>query len=546
MLDSGRLWLSGGTVSPETRRVSARCRCPSGHAFDGEFYVAINTQTHPDAVDVIIFTGLQSCSCPECGAECAIAEPVTLHDPENGRFALYIPGMLSHLELHLRAVLLRRLANADGGEYPVYFGDFQSLVGRAALAAWQSRRRLLVDGAVDDAGQSTSTESGEIPEEDRPSILEAFADLADVDSRPPSFPPEPDSDEADDWLDDRALGMLSSTMEEDTQNPALPPSRFEADTNPPPRRSVAPEAKDVALNIEADRVILSHRVAAEIGHSYDPEHTELWVQLHDDEGFPVVALTLVAEPGATSSPRLHWIVDMTSRAHLEVLEHLRSDYRAEVVLHTTNMSEVKRFEVAGGRERNVERVLKRAERMMDYSREEYFPERATARLKRLTRPLGPELPAIWQDATGRAESFVGARSNLDRLVGWLSPDKQDELVFVRSLPLNRLDEVVARVLSDAIRFGVSLPEEMKERAIAFGLAVDREDLMLKLTESFNRMVRKGKGPPEELAAANWQELFDDCAREGVEPHKDNWEQADELLSRFDLLTSTGGKGDRDS
>ncbi|MCP4676121.1 MAG: hypothetical protein GY854_11565 [Deltaproteobacteria bacterium] len=534
----GRYANSGEPVRSETHRRHVRYRCAGGHAFAAEIYTAINIQTDKEALDELTFTGLQSERCPECGIDCTAAEPVTLHDPEKMRFALFIPGVLSHEELNLRTVLLTALAAADAADIPLYFGDFQTLVGRAALAAWKTGRQIglsssSVSVVTSSTGSKTINGSSTNETSKMPIIHEAFADLADSDHRHPSVLPEPDAEDADDWLDDKALGPASRFPESSTTD------RFRMDTKPPVKPSAIAKTSEATFDIEGERIILIHQVPAELDHTFSPKRAELWIQLRVSGGLPLIVLTLVADPAQTDSPHLHWLLDVSRDTHLEIARSLEREFRAEVRIYTRELTEAARFEVGRDRERNVSAVLDRMARVLEENPEPISFDDAATRFRGLAHPLGKEVPPFPDVDPAPARSFQAAQSSIAKLTSWLTPERHDYLVFTRSFSLRRLGEHIRSGLGDAIRFGVRLPDNLKSRAIDVGLAADREDLLLKLTQAFNKLIHRGKGPPEEIAAANWHELFEDCSKEGMELDSRDWNRAEELLDRFGLNRPDG-------
>ena len=169
----------------DTTRKLVRCVCPNGHVFAARIYVAINKATDSQALDEISTTGLQTVQCHLCTATCQLAEPFTLNDPQNKKFALYIPSVLAHKELELRARLTADLAQTDLDEIPFYFLSCQILLGQQGLLGWMDNR------------DPFDTQE----ELEQPRIHEAFADLLTTKSAPPPpfVDPDLDLEERDDF-----------------------------------------------------------------------------------------------------------------------------------------------------------------------------------------------------------------------------------------------------------------------------------------------------------------------------------------------------------
>jgi hypothetical protein len=517
--------LSSIRISKEARKSHVRCRCISGHAFYAEIYTALDMRENADAVDALVSVGLQQVRCAECGVGCSVAEPVTIHDPAKKRFSLFIPDMLSHRELELRALLLEKLITAGADDFPPYFSDFQTLVGRTALGLWltssKGATRTASSGAPAEAGPSSDkAPDGENPlvsNEEPPPIHEAFADLDDGESYMPSYPPEPEADEAeDDWLDDKTFGSG-------------------VHLKPPPSEPPPLTGRQAIVDVEDNRIVLIQRSKNEIIEAFDPARSELWFQLHLLDGFPLVVLALVAEPRDEASPFLLWFVDMTRQAKRSAVLQLQKEYLAEVRLYTPDLKEAMRFEVGGQRESNVALAMDRIHEMLSRPIPNGAFEKACASFRDVKDPLGRNLGPYGFDDMSAAEDFEAAFKNLTSLRSCLAPERFEQLVLIRSFPIPRLDELVSRAIEDAILFGVHLQDDLKDRAVALGLATDRKEIVSKTMSTFDKLLRSGKGPPEEIAASNWQNVLKDCDVEGIEPDFGAWERAEELLDRLGLL-----------
>jgi hypothetical protein len=361
----------------------------------------------------------------------------------------------------------------DPFQLPSYFGDFEVLVGRASLALWHSGRRARADitdvtsttGVTSVSGQpgGENTEVDPVREEE-PVLHEAFADLAHSESRPPSVPPDPDPDDADDWLDDGSFGIARPISDV-----WVPRGNDEEDTSPPPRPSVVIESKKATFDLEGDQVVLIHRISADEVRAFDPRRTDLYFQLHEIDGQPLVVLTLVASSRERESRVLHWFLDVTKETHLEVAEQLQAAYRAEVRLYTPELSEAARFEVEGEREENVAAVLDRARMLLERSDRTYDFDVITAGFARIKQPLGLGLEGLPDERRARPKSHDEALEALEEVARYRDSGVRDDLVFRRSFPIIRLERLIDRAIEDAIRFGVELDEGFRERALRKGL-----------------------------------------------------------------------------
>jgi hypothetical protein len=250
------IWASNRAIHAETHLFSSRCRCANGHPFTAEIHFSINIKTDKPVFDRLASTGTMIVQCPTCKADCRIAEPVTLHDPDKQQFALFIPETLTHREIATRAALLTRIAETEADHIPPYFGDFQTLIGLPDLIEWRSassspplkRPSYAYTGRPSPHPTTqpslTSRKPPRGPVTSNPPIHEAFADLARSDNEAPSYPPpfslESDSEDSGDWLDDKALSEAERALSNGSrQSSKASGSNTGPDSNSPKKKTAS-------------------------------------------------------------------------------------------------------------------------------------------------------------------------------------------------------------------------------------------------------------------------------------------------------------------
>jgi len=653
MSDEGDTRPRGGRLHLETRRERVRCTCADGHVFVATIFKAIDIDINPAALDQLTDKGLQPVTCPVCEANWPLAEPIALHAREGGRFALFVPEPLAHLELHLRAELTREAANADPETVPSYVADFETLVGARALKYWlfgpsasalatvppprrtkSAEPKPPADAApAPEPSRPVSEPSRPAPEpkpapqarpqpKQKPAIHEAFADLMGPEVRTSTIPPELDMDALDaddeeplldeDWLDDDALDagyerpaspLPGAPRSPGSRHAQPPPAAEDAsprearpgrDADPPvdfadllsaddddllvedddldeaaeafeledeeeafgdsiddglrgagKRRPARPGLGDSSGALDAgvgpdievigDRVILRHRVDPDEADRYDPSRSDLWIQLHVIGGFPLVLLTLVTDRKSPERGWLSWPLDLRREPHREVVHALRRSFRAEVRLVVEPDGPRDGFEIGADRELNAAVVLKRATQMLEeLEGDAALFESAVASASSLARPLGSEPPPPFDPErlprpTGTDETWA----QLETLAVWTSGERRDDLVLVRSFPLDHLEKIVAELLDAALELGVALPEPIAERAVESGRAADRAALAARLFARFDETVRRS-GADDDATARNWRRLMDECARRKVEIEAGARDRAEKALERHGL------------
>ena len=204
-----------------TTRRKAWCTCPRGHAFLVQYLVAVDIDDAPKNLEALVEGGTQLVRCPSCGAVWPLAEPIVVDNPRRERLVVFVPELLAHRCLEIRADIAGKIASGDPGEIPGYFAQFQIVVGVNALETW------LGEGSKD----NDEADHGPSVMSLVPRIHEAFADLNEPERvSSTSIPPaEPGSYDAagndrpsgDDWLQDDKIaaaprGGRKETFKEST------------------------------------------------------------------------------------------------------------------------------------------------------------------------------------------------------------------------------------------------------------------------------------------------------------------------------------------
>jgi len=119
-----------------TRAEKGHIPCQCGIIFKTDIYSSVNTSTDSSCQFAVVEGTLNSAVCPRCGKSYDLAVPVTFHDPENLRFAFFIPDALLHDELKLRIELLENMASRSDELIPVYVRSMLVLSGIYELRLW--------------------------------------------------------------------------------------------------------------------------------------------------------------------------------------------------------------------------------------------------------------------------------------------------------------------------------------------------------------------------------------------------------------------------
>jgi hypothetical protein len=620
MTGDGTTTARGGHLHLDTRREKVRCTCSQGHVFTAQIYLAIDIDTHPGALDALTDKGLQQVRCPECRTEWTLAEPLSLHAREGGRYALFVPEALTHRQLHLRADLMREVADADPDAIPTYVADFVTLIGTRALRYWlfgpsaRSATTAPPEEPAEPAAPAPSPASRpsqppaplesvhpfETGPSSIPAVHAAFADLTGPEMRSSSLPPEPGMGEVEDdeplpdedWLDDESLDSRFSRVAVPTNGTTRDPGERHAQPPPPAEdpadRKTKPsrppgsrptpgdvdfagllsqdedsgeflvedeefevdedaidledeeevfggsmseavreqddgadpaEVEDVlaalangaeqAFEVIGDLVILHHRTTEADAELFEPAVSDLWFQLYEIDGFPLAVLTLISDPAAEQPRYLRWPLDLRRQPHRELAQALRRAFRCEVRLVDRDLATLSSFEVSAERELNVAVVLDRVPRALaEIEPEPGLLERAVQLLPTLDAALGhPPPPPLDPERLPETGGLELTRAQLATLAEWTSGELRDQLVLIRSFPLDHLEGIIAEVVGRAVELGVRIPEPLMKRAIDIGHGRSRGELAARLVVAFERYTRRTVAA-DEAVGRNWNELFE--------------------------------------
>jgi len=328
------------------------------------------------------------------------------------------------------------------------------------------------------------------------------------------------SDPPYDCSDDQLTSVAPGPTEGEVSPPPLPNSRTSlnstrrvtdsdviAVTSPevePPAHFLSSEDLQIAIVLEQELWLF---VRLEDVHIYSYRRSlELLIQYCDYRDYPMVFLTLVTERKEEFWIRRS-VLDPYQESDREIVEALARSFAANIVMYVGG-EYLQTLRVAAPRETIAKQILERVaktsakgERRISSAdaRELAFEEPPPVFSQAL--PFGPR--------RGETATLISTATEVDRLISWMSPDKLQYAALTYSIPLPEIDKSIKRVLGEAVRFGIALSDELCEKAVATGLAVNQADLIDKQIKSFASEVRHaGSTFDREAILANWSKLID--------------------------------------
>ncbi|MGM0555881.1 MAG: hypothetical protein ACQEVA_05855 [Myxococcota bacterium] len=390
------------------------------------------------------------------------------------------------------------------------------------------------------APQSNAEESTQVVTDDQ------FIEVVDAGQEEESEPGE-DVDESD-VLEESEFDESSEAATQVTQSPlagsssaateerssetvveALDTSELSAEFDD---ESAADDLDAYATLIDG-RVHASCRVDDSRAEELVDQDLEFYVQYHDIDGVPVVALTLAklderGKPIETIGVPL----DVQHRDDKTIIHRLSEQMDARVDLFTSD-GLVGAFDVRAPLESNLSWILEHAEAAVEGVDREGFIAAAAKFLQ----------PDFERVGTMRHNFFTERFDSLETpsevklasgIVGyWSSDDMFEYLVTNRSFPLDQFRAIQRRVVSAAVDEGIYINAPLRQLAVEMDLAADPMQLIERLITNFAevsvRLKANDLDPYDEWE--NWEALINFAEEMGVTPDPEVLELAESSLER---------------
>jgi hypothetical protein len=240
-------------------------------------------------------------------------------------------------------------------------------------------------------------------------------------------------------------------------------------------------ATELAPLIDDEELWIFVQVGDDDPDAFSEASSDLLIQLKTVDQLPVCILALTDD--RANAVRRAYLNPVRS-ADGRILELLRRDFHATVVVYRGQRRLLRSFRLEAPRAANAKIIIGRAELAP-----QALPERWQEAIDacRLTPPpVGrTEHPFVLEnDASTAAEAL----QRLKRLEAWSSPERIEEALTVVSVPRTVFELSRRRVVADAVRFGLAMSNPLVLQAVRFGLAADARELVAALRWQFEQIV----------------------------------------------------------
>lgn len=284
--------------------------------------------------------------------------------------------------------------------------------------------------------------------------------------------------------------------------------------------------------VSGGEVYLYASVEPEIADKIKGDRSDLWVQLHLMPTYPVITMTLVLDTTQEDLEAIHWFVDIEEDSARTLLQVLRRRFQANVLLYDLEYALIDEVTFEPPREVNVAQVVDRTtQELGEIGPAKINPVQARMLFEGDWDWAGKKRHPFTEDAYAEINAVNEAKLALGILSYWSEPQNHEYLVLVKSVPVDLLDTITRRILDGAIRFGLWLPQPLKERAVALALAADLAALVARLIDALAALGPAPKGLELGDAAENWQRLLRDADELDIPVGKETAKLAESIIEK---------------
>jgi hypothetical protein len=283
-------------------------------------------------------------------------------------------------------------------------------------------------------------------------------------------------------LDDADVMEVDVSELEPVDGPAYVASFYPRLAGLLPRAGFAERSSTELTPLIGDDVLwLFVSIDVDESEAFAESSTDLLVQLKTVQQIPVCIIALV-DPRYGAVRRAY--LNPVRSADGPIIDLLRRDFRASVVVMDAERRLVRSFEVEAPRSANAKMILEQVDRAPATSNERWAEAADTCRL--MPPPIGATgHPFVLEsDATDAVEALERLR-NLEQ---WSAPGRVEDALLLQSVPRTTFELSRRRIVADALRFGLAIPNALLLQAVRFGFGSDARSLVAALRQRFTEIV----------------------------------------------------------
>lgn len=563
-LDGGGVF--SGLLGATTRK-RVLVTSDTGDSFSTQVYRSINVADDGDLFEQLIAGTLHRIDDPTLDETYELAVPVACHDPKRRVFALYVPPALRWDEVRLRKQLLDELSE-ETAAVPSYVRNFHVVIDpdemrelpagepeapAAEVPGDDEATRVQAEPASDLAMSKRLARQRREVEEEREQLRIEHKQLEDVRERFDRERDQMDEMQAKIQSQRAELEQLKQALqlerqqlqaaqlnveqrglagegsaddpEEHTQvvtddqfveisevAPAetLDEVSIEESSALPERMSdLISSTRQRGVKIVDDEIVAVAQVPKRRVEALFEEEPTFFIQLHDIDGYPVVALLLAhLDDNRQPVESYAWPLDPLGDGNRLILQQLTQQVAVHAGFYGPTGGLLRGIDITAPLASNMVWILRRADEMSkDVSTTwetavEKFDSPDVERLGTMRHNFSRD---SFEDARTPSQIKLAAG-----IVGyWSKPDTFEYLIANRSFPLDHFREIQDRVIRRAADAGIFLNAPLRQRALEIGVADDYEaigDLLIaNFAESAISIRENDLDPTEQWE--NWDALL---------------------------------------
>lgn len=582
-----------------TTRSSVHITSDAGHTFQATIFTSINADESPELLQDLKDGTINRVRDEETTKEYQLAVPVVVHSPSKRTFTLVLPDSLRHAEFEQRQRVLTQI-EADDASAPMYVRGFAVLFDPSKLdqvatiaeppeapapAAEadssdlaQEREQLATERAQLDALRERfdrereqmdaietriAREREELQREKEAlakekselnvqALLQEEQRLNEESGGPTSNAEEATQIVTDDQFievmegpdDDvfKAEEELASEVSEIAEDPI---EDFEPDatlispltTGLPNKFNDFKVLSERVVELRDRHVVAAAKMEREDIEALFRENTQVYVQLHDIDDYPVIGLTLAAlDEKGNCIKSAGWALDVKGIQHGKVLAKLEEEVSFRAGLYDLNGTLLRAVEIKAPLKSNVAWIRETARQLAEAAPGN-FEKSARQFVAQDFDRVGTLKHNFSFGSFESIESATEAKLGVGIVGFWSTPDRLKYLISNRSFSFAEFQRIQARVVMAAMEFGICMGQELRDVAVALEL-VDSEDALVELLTANFAEVCIGLRPNDlDMGTQweNWDALLGLGEELGIPPDPDVVELAEISLKRAQEL-----------
>ncbi|MGB5524507.1 MAG: hypothetical protein WBM96_18200 [Polyangiales bacterium] len=243
---------------------------------------------------------------------------------------------------------------------------------------------------------------------------------------------------------------------------------------------------ELAPLIEDEELWIFVQVNADEQDTFEEASSDLLIQL---KMVHQLAISILALTDQQSNAVRRAYLNPQRSADRRILELLRRDFHATVVVYTKHRTLLRSFRLNAPRAANTKIILDRSELATQAPPNRW--EEAVGACRLMPLPIRrADHPFALEDL---ASSAAEALERLERLEAWTSSDRVEEALLVMSVPTTVFELSRRRLVSDAVGSGLAMSNELLAQAVGFGLGSNVQRLVAVLAQNFEQTLSAASG-----------------------------------------------------